>query len=501
MPRNDDATRRTARERSRARMGRGDGSASRSSTDSYGRARQESDHLSQSRYERQAPQQTSQSSRNVEKSSRRARQSRSGRPAPDEQTRRSDRRSKRSRSDTPDRGSRSARSDSRSDSREGQRNRSRSGRAAQEGRRAPSRPDERRSSKSKSGASASASKLPSFIVPLGIGVICVIALLALVFGLLVPSCSSSGESSSSSAPSDSSAFASSASAQQGLVYQVGQAARTTENSVQTANQVGALETSNTTVQALVTLLGEEETAKLLAQAKTNPDALWIAAHPDAYAFEGIEVQYKILKLAADEPEAISYVREFPAKYPTIEAVTDKDLAMDVASPVSSVPNTSVPHLYQWDRRWAYTIYSSASFGLTGCGPTSLAMVYQGLNRTVDRTPYDMAVLAEERGYMSEFNGTDGTFFFEIASELGLNCWDAYPDATNIRDELKQGHVIIANLGPGYFTTNGHFFVLAGLTDDGQVIVNDPYSVVRSSQTWDPEFIANETMAMYVYSKA
>ena len=35
----------------------------------------------------------------------------------------------------------------------------------------------------------------------------------------------------------------------------------------------------------------------------------------------------------------------------------------------------------------------AGFGLTGCGPTSLAMVYQGLNRTVDKTPHDIIMHA------------------------------------------------------------------------------------------------------------
>ena len=312
-------------------------------------------------------------------------------------------------------------------------------------------------------------------------------LLFLIFGVLAPSCSRS------ETPAQNEGSSSSVTVSQGIVRTVSQAATATKTSVETANQVGSLETSNGSVQALVTLLGEEEAAKLIAQAKTNPDALWIAAHPDAYAFDGIEVQYKILKLAADEPAAIPYVREFPAKYPMGEAVADKDLAMDVASPSSAVPSTPIPHLYQWDRRWAYTVYSSASFGLTGCGPTSLAMVYQGLNRTVDRTPYDMGMLAQERGFMTEFNGSDGAMYTALAPELGLNCWEAYPDAANIREELSQGHVIIANLGPGFFTTNGHFFVLAGLTDDGQVIVNDPYSVARSSQAWDVDFIAAESI--------
>lgn len=500
MPRNDDAPRRSARERSQARMGRYDGPSSRPSTDSYGRARQDADDLSQSRYSRQAPRQTSQSSRSIEGASRR--------PRPTDSSRRSSRDDRASRPDRASDRTRTGRSRPSDGSRRSGSSRSeqqRERRNSQTGRRAPSREDQRRSSRADqrgqqrqprqaAGIAALLEKLPAGVVPIGIAVLGVIIVLALVFGVLVPSCSRSDDTTTQ--PS-----ASSQSANQGLVHAIGKKKAEKQAEVETANQVGSLETSDTHVQALVTLLGEEETAKLIAQAKTNPDALWIAAHPDAYAFDGIEIQYKILKLAADEPAAIPYVREFPAKYPAADAVADKDLAMDVASPSSAVPTTSIPHLYQWDRRWAYTIFSSASFGLTGCGPTSLAMVYQGLNRTVDRTPHDMAVLAEERGYMSEFNGTDSSFFIDMAPELGLSCWDAYPDEATIRDELKQGHVIVANLGPGFFTTNGHFFVLAGLDGDDQVIVNDPYSVARSSQTWDIDFIASETMAMFVFAKA
>ena len=466
MPYNDDAARRTARERSQARMGRYDGSASRSSTDSYGRARQESDHLSQSRYTRQTPRQASQYSRDREQPSRRGvderRPARSGRQTP------------------PERNSRGSREASR--------------RSSESSRRQASSGQRRSSQPASSRTGSILERIPGIAV-IGAGVVIIIALFALIFAVIVPSCSKTDETPQASSAS------SQAAAAHDIVYTVGQKAKAKRMEVETANQVGSLETSNNNVEALVSLLGEEEAAKLIAQAKTNPDALWIAAHPDEYAFDGIEIQYKILKLAADEPASIPYVREFPAKYPANDAVADKELAMDVASPSDKVPTTNIPHLYQWDRRWAYTIYSSASFGLTGCGPTSLAMVYQGLNRTVDKTPHDIAVMAEEGGFMSEFNGTDSAFFTEMASGLGLNCWESYPDAENIKEELAAGHVIIANLGPGFFTTNGHFFVLAGLDNDGKVIVNDPYSVERSSQTWDADFIAAESMAMFVYSKA
>ena len=101
--------------------------------------------------------------------------------------------------------------------------------------------------------------------------------------------------------------------------------------------------------------------------------------------------------------------------------------------------------------------------------------------------------------MSEFNGTAKTIFGEIADDLGLNYEELYPSAENLVDALKSGHVIIARLGPGIFTTRGHFFVLAGLADNGEVILNDPYSYERSSVTWPAETIAQEATIYYSYS--
>lgn len=534
MPMNDDAERRTARGRSQSRVSRYSGSSSRTSTDSYGRARQDAAHLSQTRYARQANQANRATRddqygrRGASPSQRRGTNGQTSRQRRDEEPTRSRRSSDTARTG---RGSRYADSDRSARTGEaGRRTRSndsgrrtssassnrgarrQTGRSSQGSRRQQQHSANRQPSRSSSaGIAGVLQKLPSFAVPAAIAVIGIIIVLVLIFAVLVPSCSSTSETSSQqvtvesasgeSQAAENASGESQAAETQTLASIISQAKSEAQTAVETANQVGSLETSNSNVEALVSLLGEEETAKLISQVKTNPEALWIAAHPDEYAFDGIEVQYKILKLAADEPAAISYVRQFPAKYPMNDASTDKELAMSTDSPSSNVPSTNVPHLYQWDRRWAYTVYSSATFGLTGCGPTSLAMVYQGLNRTDDKTPHDMAVMAEERGYMSEYNGTDSAFLTDTAGELGMNCWEIYPDGDNIRDELSNGHVIIANLGAGYFTTNGHFFVLAGLTDDGQVIINDPYSVERSSQTWDADFIAGESIAMWSYSKA
>ena len=39
------------------------------------------------------------------------------------------------------------------------------------------------------------------------------------------------------------------------------------------------------------------------------------------------------------------------------------------------------------------------------------------------------------------------------------------------------------MAKGHFTSNGHFIVLRGITEDGKVLVADPASYKRSGQEW------------------
>ena len=240
--------------------------------------------------------------------------------------------------------------------------------------------------------------------------------------------------------------------------------------------------------ALVNILDTELANQLITQAKSNNDAHWIASHPDEYLEDGTIVRYKMLRLAAKEPEAIPFVRDWPTKY----CADEPDYTEDHVDETSN----GVPRLYQWDKRWGYTEYSSTTFALTGCAPTAMAMVYQARTGDTSKSPYDMGVYAMQNGYATQFDGTDGSLFTYGAAGLGLTGMIIGNDGASLTSALANGQLVVVNVGPGDFTDSGHYFVATGLAPDGSVMINDPFSAVRSEQTWDANTIASQTKVMY-----
>ncbi|MDR0514725.1 MAG: C39 family peptidase [Coriobacteriaceae bacterium] len=226
--------------------------------------------------------------------------------------------------------------------------------------------------------------------------------------------------------------------------------------------------------------------RLKAQAEVDHEVLVIANQINAYGRFGPSNQENLIKLALDEPAARPFVGSLPSAYPVNgnTAYSEK------------VEKGRIPRLYQWDTRWAFKEYSSAPLGLTGCCPTAFSMVYMGLTGRSDMTPGHMADLARERGYMSAANGTVGDFLVDVAPELGLVCFKGDIDPYSLRAGILEGYTYICNVGAGDFTVDGHFFVITGLSEDGRLIINDPFSEARSNQLWDIDQVVGQSIALY-----
>ena len=84
--------------------------------------------------------------------------------------------------------------------------------------------------------------------------------------------------------------------------------------------------------------------------------------------------------------------------------------------------------------------------------------------------------------------------------LGLAASEIDVSSDSLRWALSEGYVVIANVGPGDFTEGGHFLVVAGLAENGEAVVNDPYSVKNSERTWPIGTIVSQSKALYMFAR-
>ena len=163
------------------------------------------------------------------------------------------------------------------------------------------------------------------------------------------------------------------------------------------------------------------------------------------------------------------------------------------SGISFSDGQTIVHYYnQLDQRWKDTVYGDSTIGRSGCGPTALAMAVSSLtDTTID--PVQMSTWAYQNGYKAVGNGSFLSLIPEGAEHFGLTV--DYADRTQAQklvDALAEGKLVIAIMTKGSFTQSGHFIVLRGVTEDGQILVADPASGSRSEQPWPLEIIMGET---------
>ncbi|MEY8437297.1 C39 family peptidase [Atopobiaceae bacterium 24-176] len=170
-----------------------------------------------------------------------------------------------------------------------------------------------------------------------------------------------------------------------------------------------------------------------------------------------------------------------------------------SDPVAQWRQGSVPRLYQTDPTWAKEPYAGATMETSGCGPTCLSAVYACVTGRTDLSPTDAARLAERGGHV-EGGLTAWTLMDEGAASVGLASRPVAADAGAVRAELAAGRPVIASMGPGDFTSSGHFIVLTAVDDAGRLRVMDPNSEPRTEQPWNLERTLSQARALWSFSR-
>lgn len=179
----------------------------------------------------------------------------------------------------------------------------------------------------------------------------------------------------------------------------------------------------------------------------------------------------------------------------------EQLATAINASLESIKDARLKSQANFVQYYQYN-YKDADYGYgttiaeTGCGPTAMAMVISTLTDK-EVTPVDAANWSLDHGFRCYGNGTYWSYFGAYAEENGLECIQSTINADSITSSLKDGNPVIVSVGPGTFTKYGHFVVLTGMTDDGQITIADPNSEERSSKTYDLNVFLREGTQQWV----
>lgn len=155
--------------------------------------------------------------------------------------------------------------------------------------------------------------------------------------------------------------------------------------------------------------------------------------------------------------------------------TAKAAGTDTAKPVD---------YKQGDKRWGKVVYTSCgnksqTIANSGCGPTSMADI---MATWIDgkTTPVEMCRYAVNHGFRTKASGTAWGFFKSIATAYGFTNFVQTKSMATARAALQNGALVVASMGPGYWTKGGHYICL-WKTDDTYMYANDPASSTRKKQ--------------------
>ncbi len=219
---------------------------------------------------------------------------------------------------------------------------------------------------------------------------------------------------------------------------------------------------------------EEIIKNVEKHAATDPRAQWV--YNNYFNLSDVEAY-----LTGNDPDTIEFIYNMNHNITDFKSSDGESIKL----------NRKTPYYIQWDNRWAYKELGQKNIGISGCGPTSVAMVLSRLKNDSSITPEKVAADAKE--YMSS-EGIEWTFFADEAKRYDYSIKDINLDEKEMIGALENGPIIVS-VSKGYFTLFGHIFVIDSY-EDGKFLVNDPNSVKNTMRPWSYDEINDQIVRMW-----
>ena len=169
---------------------------------------------------------------------------------------------------------------------------------------------------------------------------------------------------------------------------------------------------------------------------------------------------------------------------------------------SAVLDTSLgPMVYysQGDVRWADYLYGGADpMKKYGCGPSATAMLISSFSSMgADVTPIEIADWSAANGYYAAQGGSYHSLIPRSLEAYGLKV-ESVQDRSpaHVQELLRSGHVLVALMGKGALTNNGHFILITRSLEDGYVSIADPNRYENCKKSWELNALLAELKRSY-----
>ena len=152
---------------------------------------------------------------------------------------------------------------------------------------------------------------------------------------------------------------------------------------------------------------------------------------------------------------------------------------------------------QGDLRWKDYLYGGADrIAKYGCGPVCVAMIINSLTPN-PVSPIEMADWSAENGCYAPQGGSYHNLIPKSLTAFGLEVESVTErTAEHVRELLNTGHILVALMGKGTLTQNGHFIIIVQICDNGNVYIADPASYGNSTKEWDLQLLIDELKRSY-----
>ena len=119
----------------------------------------------------------------------------------------------------------------------------------------------------------------------------------------------------------------------------------------------------------------------------------------------------------------------------------------------------------------------------GCGPTAVAVCYSSLTGKKADVP-KMCKQAYKHGWYYTGQGCSHSVIPGLSKLYGMQCKGLGTNKDAVEKALRAGHPVVALMGPGDFTKNGHFVVLTRMVGKDKVIKQGKEGANAGGPFWE-----------------